>query len=1069
MKPVDELLDKLRKVTDKNQISSLLREFYKAVLKGAEIPEELWEDNLVNTLFKKELDHNKKRFIAICLLRLLDVNNSFFNEYSPFNKVEFSNKAFNLFDEMFVHDVYKALEINVKDQKYEKESKLRGVTSKLEKDLADLISSFNDLKFLNSFQQKFMQCINKPLYRAIFWPFLSKDLLEQRLENVFNVVKEYLNEDSPRALEFYRNAENTLKSYSREAENHNTKYSLDYLKGLAEKLLNLLKEHFEKSPFSKPAELSIESLKNKYPLYILEKEINLDFKLKNNSSGYAFDVQIKVDATIQVNKPIHYVSQINPESFLILQVPCKVDKPEEKVLVSIEVSWNNFDKTSKIKQFEFILECQRRDIDWEKLSKEQPYSLEPVTEEDKFVGRAEILNKLESLVTAKDGVGSAFIYGQRRVGKTSIVKILKKRLEKNYPNFIAIYLDGGEYIHPDPKVTIENLGKTIIRKFKDIDKFAGIDSSTIKFEGALSPLSEFLDSVNKIAPEVKILFILDEFDELPIELYKRGPLGDAFFLTIRSISGKPSFGFILVGGEKMEYIISCQGDTLNKFQPIRVDYFDKEDHWTDFQNLVRKPVQNWLEITDEALSTLFEQTAGNPYFTKLICKELFNVMVERKESYVTSKDIEDTVKIALRNVASNAFQHFWEDGIIYSGPKAEEKSVMRRKMLLAVAESIREGLANEDKIKDKCLKWGLLDYEDEIREFERRKIIIVNESIYGFKVKFFERWLVERGFQEILTTFLDYDNLSKEKLKEKMEEEKARVTSEEIVILVKNWGIYKGNPITEDQVRAWLNQFGDNKKQRLMFKILQNLKFYSNSNIRAKMREAHKIVTRNLIWRKEPSKSKREDIFISYLDQPGKSGENLARIYADENKIYFENVIEQAYITKVLDKKAKELKAFALVFVDDFIGTGNSACEYFKRLISEHGEILIRLSKEPGEIEGSRKLQMFFIAICGFQEAQSKIENFLGSLDLPVEVHICDPLSESAKIFSEKSKVFEDEREREQAKQIAYEFGVRLVKNVPLGYGNCQTAIVFEDNCPNNNLPILWAESKDFKPLFRRT
>jgi hypothetical protein len=76
MKPVDELLDKLRKLTDKNQISSLLREFYKAVLKGAEIPEELWEDNLVNTLFKKELDHNKKRFIAICLLRLLNVNNN---------------------------------------------------------------------------------------------------------------------------------------------------------------------------------------------------------------------------------------------------------------------------------------------------------------------------------------------------------------------------------------------------------------------------------------------------------------------------------------------------------------------------------------------------------------------------------------------------------------------------------------------------------------------------------------------------------------------------------------------------------------------------------------------------------------------------------------------------------------------------------------------------------------------------------------------------------------------------------------------------------------------------------
>jgi chromosomal replication initiation ATPase DnaA len=1060
MNSIDDILNKLHEVTQNQHIHSLIKQFCEAVLTEVDVPKALWKDNLIDTFFNKELENSKKRFIAICLLRLLNVNDSLFKE------TDFRVKVFRLFDEVFSHDIYKCLKIDIKDQGYEKESKLKGVVSKLEKDLSELILSFNNLNLVDEFQARFMQNINYPLYKAILWPFLPKKLLEVRLKEVFRVVKEYLDESSPRALQLYNIAKNTLEFYRKEACKHGTRYSYDYLNGLSEKLLKLLEDHFQKNPISKPAELSIEVLKNKYPFYISGKEIDLDFILKNNSSGFAFDVEVRVEASIHVNKAIHYIGQISPKSSLIMQIPCKVEKAEENVLVLIEANWINFDTTPNKKQFEFMLECQRSDIDWEKLSKEQPYSLEPITKEDEFVGRNEILNRLESLVTANDGIGSVFIYGQKRVGKTSIVKILKTRLEKKYPNFIVVYLEGGEYIHPEPKITIENLGKTLIRRIKSIDRFAGIDLSTIRFEGALSPLSEFLDSVNKIAPEIKILFILDEFDELPIELYKRGPLGDAFFLTIRSISGKPPFGFILVGGEKMEYIISCQGDALNKFHSCRIDYFDKEEHWTDFQNLVKKPVQNWLEITDQALSTLFEETAGNPYFTKLICKELSNIMVERKDSYVTPREIEDAVKIALRNVASNAFQHFWEDGIIDTGPRVEEKSVMRRKMLLALAESIREGLPMLNKIKDKCLKWGVFDYliEHEFREFEQRKIIIVKDDIYGFKVKFFEKWLVEKGVQEILTTLIDYDSLAREK----KEEERVRVSSEEIVNLVKKWGIYKGRLITEDQVRAWLNQFGDYKKQRMMFKILQAIKFYTNDSIRAKMREAHNIIKRNLIWRMEEKKRKRSDILISYLDYPGKSGAFLAKIYADENEIYFKNVVERVEITDVLKRKSEELQAFALVFIDDFIGTGNSACEYFKRLVSEHGEILKRLSKEPGEIEGSQKLQMFFIAICGFPEAQNKIEELLVNLDLPVKVHICDPLSKSEEIFSEKSTIFENISEREEAKQITYEFGVKLVRDAPLGYDGTQTIIVFEHNCPNNSLPILWAESKDFRPLFRR-
>src|SRR5208283_3813929 len=91
------------------------------------------------------------------------------------------------------------------------------------------------------------------------------------------------------------------------------------------------------------------------------------------------------------------------------------------------------------------------------------------------------------------------------------------------------------------------------------------------FDGALSPISGFFDDVKSIAPDCKFVIILDEFDFVPVDLYRRGATGETFFATIRSLSQKGFIGFVLVGGERMRYLFNCQGQSLNKFQMIRVD------------------------------------------------------------------------------------------------------------------------------------------------------------------------------------------------------------------------------------------------------------------------------------------------------------------------------------------------------------------------------------------------------------------------------------------------------------------------------------------------------------------
>ena len=840
-----------------------------------------------------------------------------------------------------------------------------------------------------------------------------------------------------------------------------THYNEVYLLKVAKRLEELLTQDFERQPASKPANLLLRKREKKYPLHTVDKNFNFSLFLTNNGTGKAYDVRlhIEVDDSIQLSdkdKQENFLGNIDAGSTAgDIEISCRVVEPSKSVLVIVTVFWYNFDKSHGSKTEEFNLEAQHENIDWESLQREDPYSLEPVSQQEDLIGRNKILNQLFSGTQSKI-LSSFFIYGQKRVGKTSVVKTFITQISGRNPDGLhTIYLEAGNFIEPDASKTIEHLGTLLCEEIKKLDPRLS-NSNIPKFSSSLSPLSDFLKSAQKSVPDLKIVFIIDEFDELPAELFRLGEMSNAFFLTMRSISNIPAFSFILVGGEKMRFVLDKQAEKINKFERIILDYFDKERHWSDFQSLVRKPVERWLEIHDEAITYLYEQTAGNPFFTKLICRELFVIMRDRRDCSVSMKEVNDAVNIALKRVSSNFVQHFWKDAIWAPDTETEEQAMYtRKKVLLAFAESVRQfGNPSREQILEKVSSFDVsnLIAEKELNQFKERQILVDNDGIYKCKVAFFERWLKDVGMKEIITTSsTDYT------LENKKAEEEARIRSEEIVNLATKWnGTYLGELITEDKIRAWLNQFGTSKNQRLMFKLLENLRFYSGVAIRSKIQEAHEIVTNKLVRKYESGKKKRQDILVSYLDGPGKSGAECARKYASHNEIYSDKIIEREKIPDFV-KQNKELEA--VVFIDDFIGTGQQAKEYFEKLASSCGDIL-----------RERKLLLFFIVISGFQSQADEIrETFLPKLSLPdVRIHLCDPLSDEDKCFSNKSKIFTDQNERESAMNLAQELGSKLEKKYPLGYGNCQATVVFEWGCPNNCLPILWKESQTWRPLFKR-
>ena len=100
-------------------------------------------------------------------------------------------------------------------------------------------------------------------------------------------------------------------------------------------------------------------------------------------------------------------------------------------------------------------------------------------------------------------------------------------------------------------------------------------------------------------------------------MYRYGDLANTFFLNLRTLSSKPNISFILVGAEKMPYVMSSQGEKLNRFAGESLDSFDLSTEWADYRALVENPVANSIKVHEAAVRKLFDLTDGHPYFTKV--------------------------------------------------------------------------------------------------------------------------------------------------------------------------------------------------------------------------------------------------------------------------------------------------------------------------------------------------------------------------------------------------------------------------------------------------------------------
>ncbi|EGH71446.1 phosphoribosyltransferase-like protein [Pseudomonas syringae] len=795
----------------------------------------------------------------------------------------------------------------------------------------------------------------------------------------------------------------------------------------------------------------------RYPLHQVDRFINIILPLVNKGPSTAVEVVVEIDcgsgSSVILDNDRLRCGDVPPGKFAVCLRACVIE-PSTKVEMTVDISWRELFGNERSEIFDLVIEGQNEAVDWPSLESLEPYSLE-VAEGDMFVGRSAkvkaIANKL-----LKHPMTSTYVTGQKRIGKTSLAKAVVNYLEGDRPDFHSLYLEYGEYCSTTPQGTLKSLGENIYSFL--LDFMPASDATPADFSESIADLNITAKKLEARHPSKKFVIILDEFDEIHPEMYRSGPIAETFFANLRTLAARKNLAFILVGGEKMPFIIGAQGDQLNKFSRETLDYFSRSTEWAEYLELITKPVEGQLNWDDEAINQIFTLTHGHPYYTKLLCSKIVSIAIAERDTEIIASDVSSALPMLLAELDTNAFAHLWKDGISYEREHAEVAELKRLRLLVGIGRSLREHKRREEDVKARAVSAHLLEYEITplISDLQRREILYERNGDLYFTVPLFEHWLTEYGLNKLITSTLG------DELEEgiKAAEDKAHVTAKDIQTLAAQWPIYRAQRVGGEQIRAWLDQEPDILNQRLLFSILENIRFINPVEIEEYLKTAHARIVRPVIGVSTTSRrtDRRSDVFITFVDGVGKSGLQYARTYAKTNSVSAQRIIEPAMLGKRLVAAKEENPPKAIIIVDDVIGSGNTLSEGLARMLDYLAPQLIELD-----------IPVLIISLIGTEEGEKKVKATLDKYDVTHDLYLCEILSPTSYAFPVEGHSFwENDEQMHKAKALCLQVGSKIYKQ-PLGFKNQGLLLVLPETCPNNSLPILYkAKVGVWTPLFPR-
>ena len=277
----------------------------------------------------------------------------------------------------------------------------------------------------------------------------------------------------------------------------------------------------------------------------------------------------------------------------------------------------------------------------------------PIRTREMFFGREDDFRFVKNKVDNEKYGSLIVMFGERRAGKTSVLyQILGGRLGPNYiPAFIDMQAmainDDSEFLGRVAEITLEAL------KPRELD----FDFSAFELEGKNPyPLFEkFIDKVLAATGDDKVLLLIDEYELIENKVVDGKISKDIFLFLSGLVEHKEGLFLVFAGNHRLQ-------DRDKKYwEPLlqRCDYRNISYLTAnDTRRLIQEPVRGKVFYLGTAIRSIMRLTAGQPFYTQLICRNIVEMLNAEKRNYFYEEDISLVVRETIDNPPPQMI-YFW--------------------------------------------------------------------------------------------------------------------------------------------------------------------------------------------------------------------------------------------------------------------------------------------------------------------------------------------------------------------------------------------------------------------------
>ncbi|GAB5426424.1 MAG: hypothetical protein Crog4KO_35710 [Crocinitomicaceae bacterium] len=277
----------------------------------------------------------------------------------------------------------------------------------------------------------------------------------------------------------------------------------------------------------------------------------------------------------------------------------------------------------------------------------------PVGGSDSFYGRTDILNRVIR-VLQNSGEVALTLYGQRRIGKTSILRQLEASLVTTN-QYVPVYFD----LQDKADNTLEVLLHELANKTLGALNLPYLEFHL--FEDKNYYTDNFLPSLNGELGDRSLVVLFDEFDVLDSNADNLASRNLFPYLRKLIESKSQIQNYIFVIGRNPSDLLN---HTLSIFKTVRSQRVSNLVKDSTLQVISQSEQNNTMMWTEEAKEAVWDLTRGHPYLTQLLCYVIWENICgfSENESDVPTATYNDVI-VSIQDAlieGENAFTWIWE-------------------------------------------------------------------------------------------------------------------------------------------------------------------------------------------------------------------------------------------------------------------------------------------------------------------------------------------------------------------------------------------------------------------------